>query len=255
MEFSLENPGFVTPTDPGPAASPGLGAPLPPSASSSSSASLLASGSARRQCQQCHRRISKPVYGHHTFCTCCRGVDCSFDSLYDECTDSLEEMEACVKHRRSLKSKDLKGKDPLPRPPPPSVPSSRPAVVSVDDVDSRIARSFTSHFNDLSSFLRNSFNQLSKDVTARISVTHPSFTAPPEVSVPDRTPSQDPSPHPPVATVGHHREFQVQGGGDREPQTPVLLTSIGESLDRGRAVREPVQAPPVVLVVSARVPL
>ena len=190
MEFSLENPGFVTPADPAPAASPGSGALLPPSGSSSSSASLTASDGARCQCQQCHKRISKLVYDCHTFCTR-RGVDCSFNLRCNGCTDwSLEERGAYVKHRRSLKSKDVKGKDPLPQPPSPSessVLSSRPAVVSVVDVDSRIAKlrqelasSFTSQFNDLSSFLQNSFNQLSQDVTARIAVNHPSSSAPPE---------------------------------------------------------------------------
>ena len=165
MEFSLENPGFVNPSDPAPAVSPGSQPPLPPSESSSSSASLLASDDARRQCQQCHRRISKLVYDRHAFCTRCRGVECSVDSRCEECADwSREEMEVYVKHRRSLKSMDVKVKEPLPRPPSPesSVPSSHPAVASGDDLDRRIAllgqelsMSFTRQFNDLSFFLRN----------------------------------------------------------------------------------------------------
>ena len=166
MEFSLENLGLVNPSDLAPAASPGSGPPLPPSGSSSSSASLLASDDVRCQCQQCHRRISKLVYDRHAFCTCCRSVECSADSRCDECADwSREEMDVYVKHRRSLKWKDVKVKDPLPRPPSPSessVPSSHPAVASGDDVNRCIAQlgqelsmSFTRQFNDLSSFLRN----------------------------------------------------------------------------------------------------
>ena len=77
--------------------------------------------------------------------------------------------------------------------------------------------SFTRQFEDLSSFLRTSFNQLSQDVTAKIASNNASFTVPPEVSVADRPLGQQPSPLPTVATVGHHREFQVQGGVDREP--------------------------------------
>ena len=89
---------------------------------------------------------------------------------------SREKMEAYVKHRRYLKAKDVKVKDPLPRPPPSesSVPSAQPVVVSGDDVDLSIARldqelsTFARQFNDLRSFLRTSFNQLSQDVTAKI---------------------------------------------------------------------------------------
>ena len=70
---------------------------------------------------------------------------------------------------RSLKAKDIKVKDPLPRPHPSdsAVPSAQPVVAFGDDVDRRIARlgqelstSFTRQFDDLSSFLHTSFNQL-----------------------------------------------------------------------------------------------
>ena len=95
-------------------------------------------------------------------------------------------------------------------------------------MDRRIARlgqklstSFAWQLEDLSSFLRTSFNQLSQDVTAKVAFNHASFAAPPEVSVADRPLGQQASPHPPVATVGHNREFQVQGGVDREPPMTV----------------------------------
>ena len=120
MEFSLENPGFVTPSDSAPISSPGLGHAPPPSGPSASSTSLPSADEARRQCPICHRRISKLVYDLHNFCTKCRSFDRSFDSCCDECADwSREEMEAYVKHRRSLKAKDIKVKDPLSRPPSP----------------------------------------------------------------------------------------------------------------------------------------
>ena len=99
--------------------------------------------------------------------------------------------------------------------------------------------------------MRNSFTQLSRDVTSKIALTNPSFSAPPEVSVSDQTLGQQSSPLPPVAAVGHHREFQVQGGVDREPPMTVHPPPSGESLARGSVVGGPVQAHPVVLEVSA----
>ena len=144
----------------------------------------------------------------------------------------------------------MKLKDPLPWPPSPSqssVPSSQPVVASGDDVDCRIAllgqelsKSFTKQFNDLSSFLRNSFNQLSQGVTAKIDLSNPSFAAPPEVSVSDWTLGQQPSLLAPVATVGHHGEFQVQGGVDLESPMTVHPPPSGESLVRGSVLGEPV---------------
>ena len=108
-----------------------------------------------------------------------------------------------------------------------------------DDVDCRIARlgqvlstSFTRLIKDLSSFLLSSFNQISQDVTANVASNSASFTAPPEVSVADRTLGHQPSPHPPVATVGHHQEFQVQGGVDREPPMTVFSAPPSGSAQR-----------------------
>ena len=105
-------------------------------------------------------------------------------------------MEAYVKHRRSLKSKDIKVKDPLPRPPSPSdssVPSAQLVVASGDDVDRCIAHlgqvlstAFVRQFDDLSSFLRTSFNQLSQGVTFKIAFNHASSPAPPEDSIADQ---------------------------------------------------------------------
>ena len=75
-------------------------------------------------------------------------------------------MEAYIKHRRSLKAKDIKLKDPLSRPLSPSdtsVHSAQSLITSGDDVDRRIARlgqelstSFARQFKDSSSFLRTS---------------------------------------------------------------------------------------------------
>ena len=123
----------ISPTSSGPR--------LPPSGSS---AVLPSADEAWRQCLKCHRRISKLVYDRHNFCTKCRGFDCSSDSRCDECADwSREEMEAYIKHRRSLKAKDIKVKDPLSRPPSPSdtsVPSAQSLITSGDDVNRSIAR-------------------------------------------------------------------------------------------------------------------
>ena len=109
IEFSLENPGFVTTCDSVPISPAGSGNPLPPSRSSASSTVLPSADEARRQCLKCPRRISKLVYDHHNSCTKCRGFECSFDSRCDECADcSREEIEAYFKHQRSLKAKILK---------------------------------------------------------------------------------------------------------------------------------------------------
>ena len=150
------------------------------------------------------------MYDRQYFCTQCRSFECSLDSRCDECVDwSREEMEAYIKHRRSLKAKDIKVFDPLSRPPSPSkasVPSAQLLTVASDDVDRRIARlgqelstSFTRQFEDLSSFLRTLFNQVSQDVTAKIASNHASFAAPLEVSVADRTLGHQTSPPPPCS--------------------------------------------------------
>ena len=55
---------------------------------------------------------------------------------------------------------------------------------------------------------------------------------------------QQSSPHPPVATVGHHREFQVQGGVDREPPMTIQPPPSGESVARGSVLGEQVQVSP-----------
>ena len=116
----------------------------PPTLGSSSSTSAPSSGeSSCRNCPQCRRRMSKTIFDRHTVCHKCRGWDCFLDKRCDECLDwSQEEMEAYVKHRKSLISKDKKGKDSLPKPPPSPGPvqSTPPSVtLSVSDVDNRIS--------------------------------------------------------------------------------------------------------------------
>ena len=144
MEFSLENPGFVTQGDSAPISPTGSGPSLPPSGSSASSSVLPSSDEAYCQCLKCHRRISKLNDDRHNFCTKCRGFDCSLDLRSNECVDwSREEMEAYIKHRRSLKAEDIKVKDPLSRPPSPSdasVPLAQFLTAAGEDVDCRIAR-------------------------------------------------------------------------------------------------------------------
>ena len=142
-------------------------------------------------------------------------------------------------------------KDHISRPPSPSdtsVPSAQSLITSGDNVDRCIARlgqelctSFARQFEDLSSFLCISFNQLCQDVTAKIASNNASFTAPLEVSVADRPLGQQSSPHLPVATVGHHQEFQVQGGVDQEPPMTMHPPPNGESVARGSVLGEQVQ--------------
>ena len=172
-----------------------------------------------------------------------------------------EEMEIYFIHRRSLKAKDFKVKDPLSRPPSPSdtlVPSAQSFVASGDDVDRRIVRlgqelstSFTRQYEELSFFLNTSFHQLLRMLLLQIASNNASFTAPPEVSVADQPLGHHPSPHPPVATVGYHREFQVQGGVDQEPPMTSHPTSSGEFIARGSVLGEQVQVSPCRLEFSA----
>ena len=115
-----------------------------------------------------------------------------------------------------------------------------------------LSTSFAQQFEDLSFFfLRTSFNQRSQDVTTKIASNNASLTAPPEVSVTYRPLGQQPSPHPPVATVGHHREFQVQGGVDREPSMTIQPPPSGESVARGSVLGEQVQVSQCRLEFSA----
>ena len=181
MEFSLENPGFVTPSDSNPVSSPGSGPPLPPSGSSASSALLSSADEASSLMPQMPQEDNKLVYDRHNFCTKCRGFDCSFASRCEECANwSREEMEAYVKHRGSLKAKDIKVKDPLPRPPSPSdasVPSAQSVVASGDDVDRHIARLgqelstlFARQFEDLVLFYVILLNNLVRMLLPKLSL-------------------------------------------------------------------------------------
>ena len=65
----------------------------------------------------------------------------------------------------------------------------------------------------------------------------------PEVSVDDWL-GHLPSSLPPVATVGLLREFQVQGGVDREPPMIIHSSPCGGSVARGGMLGEQVQLSP-----------
>ena len=58
-------------------------------------------------------------------------------------------------------------------------------------------------------------------------------------------------PSPPVATVGHHRECEVQGGVDREPPRTMHSPPSGEPIVRGSMLGEQVQISPGHLEFSA----
>ena len=128
MEFSLDKPGFSASSDLSQEALQDSVTP-PPSTGSSSSASAPSSGdSSRHNCPKCRRRMSKPVFDCHTFCYKCWGFNCTVDQRCDECLDwSLKEVEAYVKHRKSLISKEKKGKDSLPKPLPSPGPVQPPS--------------------------------------------------------------------------------------------------------------------------------
>ena len=117
MSFSLDNPGFSASTDVSQEATSDS-PPPPPSTGSTSSSSAPSSGdsSACRNCPKYRRRMSKPVFDHHTVYVLCRGFECNIDSRCDECMEwSTEEMEAYIKHRQLLLLKDRRRKDSLPK--------------------------------------------------------------------------------------------------------------------------------------------
>ena len=142
MGFLLNNPGFSATPDVSQVASRDSET-LPPPSGSGSSSAPSSGDSSRHNCPQCHRRMSKTIFDHYTVCHKYRVWDCLIDKQCDECLDwSWEEMKAYVKHRKSLVSKDKKGKDALPMPPssPGPVQSTPPSAhLSVSDVDSRIS--------------------------------------------------------------------------------------------------------------------
>ena len=111
-----------------------LDADVPFAPSATPAAAATASGKIRR-CP-CGRWMSSLLHDHHSFCSDCRGFECSRDQRCDECdVISDVQFDAYIKHQRSLKRKLLykrksKGKKVTVDPPLPpasdSIPSSSP---------------------------------------------------------------------------------------------------------------------------------
>ena len=206
--------------------------------------------------------MGKIIFDRHAVCHKCRGWDCLIAKRCDVCLNwSQEEMEAYVKHCKSLVSKDRKGKDALPKPPPsPGPVQSTPplALLSVSDVANRISSqlsemsaSFDRKLEALQAFIVSNFSSMqSQDhVSMSARLSHPnSFSAPPKVPVPGPAHEPEVSRHQPDSTVGFNREFQASGV-ERVPsgfQTPFPVVQ-GECVDRIPVVESTAgQAPPVV---------
>ena len=128
MSFSLDNPGFLTV---GEDMELVMDNPSQPIAGSSSSAPSLGE-TFRRSCPRCHGRMSSFSVDRHSFCSKCRGNDCTIDCRCDECMSwSVEEMESYVKLRKSLISKSRK--KPPSAPKAPSAPEPQAPLVNVDE--------------------------------------------------------------------------------------------------------------------------
>ena len=133
-------------------------------------------------------------------------------------------MEAYLKRRKSVVSKDKKGKDSLPRPPSPPGPvqsTPPPAPLPVSYVDIRIgsqlsemSASFDRKLEALQALILRNFSSVqfhgNVSMSARLPQSH-SFTAPPEVPVPGPTHGPEVSPHAPEKSVGFTRLFQASG--------------------------------------------
>ena len=88
--YSLDDPGFETPS-------------APPSSDSSS---VEDPSDVRHNCITCPRRMSKKTVDRHTLCISCRGSDCDPDNRCEECMEwPEEEIKLYAKYRKSLKSK------------------------------------------------------------------------------------------------------------------------------------------------------
>ena len=60
----------------------------------------------RRSCPHCSTRMSSILHDKHSFCSTCRGIECSPDNKCDECRLwTEEEFVKYFKHCKSLKSK------------------------------------------------------------------------------------------------------------------------------------------------------
>ena len=228
MAFSVDNPGFaldvsedvdVHRSDSGVLQSSG------------NSSAPLSGESTRRSCPRCHGRMSSFFRDRHTFCTKCRGSDCSSDSRCDECMSWYsEEMEAYVKLRKSLASKG-RGHKSMSKTP--SSPGSITPSVDVD-FDDKIA-SFSKNVDDR-------ISALSKGLMARFSemlgqfqlnMSNRSFPAEPEV--PGLTPlsGQSPPLRLPVCTDVHPHQFQGTAEGPMLSSSGFVHQSVtGEFTDR-----------------------
>ena len=237
--------------------------PLPPSTGSTSSSAPLSGDSSA-----CRRRMSKPVFDHHTVCVLCRGFDCNADSHCDECMQwSTEEMEACEKHRQLLLRKDRRRKDSLPKPssspvtsPSPSQPFSLSASGVDDHIDTKLAvlsTSFDQKLESLTSILLNKISLLQDPSEHHMSarMSNPSSAASPAVPVLCPSPGLDLPPPNPESTVGLHREFLGEGVGPvpSGSRVPFPLDQ-GYVRDSGSAMSADAQVPLVVVEASTLAP-
>ena len=208
-EFSLDDPGFKSPS-------------APPSAPPSFDSSIEAPPDVRRTCIACPRRMSKKTADRHALCVSCRGFDCDIDTCCEECMEWVEEeVRLYAKYRKSLKSKtSSKSKSSAP-PPADSVPS--PQTSPHGDIESRV--------ETLSATVAN----LAELVHSKLDALTASLCAPslPQVSSQPRLGPDVRDPHP-DSTAGYHHQLQALGGPNR---TLVVPPTAPPSASRG--VRAP----------------
>ena len=192
--YSLDDPGFETPS-------------APPSSDSSS---VDAPSDVRRNCIACPGRMSKKTVDRHTLCISCRGSDCDLDNRCEECMDwPEEEIKLYAKYPKSLKSK-TRSKSSVP-PPPPATSVSSPQPSPRADLESRVD-SLSVTVATLAELIHSKFDAIT------VSVGQPFL---PQVSSQARLEPDVRDPHP-GSTAGYHQESQGLGGPDRSPAGPSL---------------------------------
>ena len=207
MDISLDNPDFLMDVSDQVDVHQ---ADVPLNASGSSSSGETA----RRSCSRCHGRMSGLSLDRHLFCVKCRGAECDHNSRCDECLKwTKEEMDSCIKLRKSLKSKNRSSKSTSrssSSPPRPTAPDSDLWTLFVTQLDN-VNRSIDKKIDDMSVALMTRFATMFEQFRSELTQTSvPGDPVVPGLSVRHTEPPS--LPHP-VSTKSREG-LRFRGGGE-----------------------------------------